>query len=175
MSSGNRLDADSDGENVTRRSNDDHDLVERFIDTVEYLNHQVNGDRVDQWRRLDVNSAQVKTMVLLENIGPMRMGMISRRLGSTLSAATGVVDRLVESEMVVRAADPSDRRVVICELTTSGRNAVEQLWRIGRERILPVVELLSREQLATAVQALEAIREASEEVQRRSDPAESAG
>ena len=158
---------------MVQRNAEDHELVERFVDASEYLNRQIQSDRLDAWTGLEMTIPQVKTLVLLENIGPMRMGSISHHLGSTLSATTGIVDRLVEKEMVERVSDPSDRRVVICELTPRGTEAVEQLWRIGRERILPVVELLGPEQLAIAVQGLETIREAEQEVQRRSGSAQS--
>ena len=151
----------------------DHDLVERFVDAAEYLNRQLHSDRLDEWTSLEMTIPQVKTLVLLDTIGPMRMGALSGHLGSALSATTNVVDRLVDRDLVERVSDPSDRRVVICELTAQGLEAAEQFWRIGRERLLRVGELLSREQLAIAVQGLEAIREAEDEVQRGSGSAQS--
>ncbi len=60
-----------------------------------------------------------------------------------------------------------------CELTSRGRETVGQFWRVGRERLLPLAELLGRDQLAIAVQGLEAIREADEELQRGSSSAQS--
>ena len=151
----------------------DQELVERFVDAVEHLNRQIHSDRLDEWTSLAMTIPQVKTLVLLDTIGPMRMGALSGHLGSALSATTNVVERLVERKLVERGSDPADRRVVICELSSRGRETVGQFWRVGRERLLPLAELLGQDRLAIAVQGLEAIREAEDEVQRGSGAAQS--
>ena len=153
---------------MANRNNEDQELFERFVDAVEYLNRQIHGDRLDEWTSLEMTIPQVKTLVLLDTIGPMRMGTLSGHLGSALSATTNVVDRLVARDLVGRGSDPSDRRVVLCELTSRGRETIGHFWRVGRERLLPLAELLDPDQLAVAVQALESIREADEELQGRS-------
>lgn len=142
-------------------------LVDRFVDAVEYLNRRTLSARLDDWAQLGMTTPQIKTLAFLEEHGPARMGRIASHLGTSLSATTSVVDRLVEKRMVQRASDPSDRRVVICELTSTGLDAMDQFWRIGQERILPAVRLLGAEQLEAAVRGLELIRVAEEEVQRR--------
>ena len=76
------------------------------------------------------------------------------------------MDRLVEKGLVDRVADPSDRRVVICQLSESGEQAITRFWRIGRERLQIVADLLDEEQLETVVQGFELIRWAEEEIQR---------
>ena len=158
---------------MANQNNEDQELVERFVDAVEQLNRQIHSNRLDEWTSLEMTIPQVKTLVLLDTIGPMRMGALSGHLGSALSATTNVVDRLVERKLVERGSDPADRRVVICELSSRGRETVGQFWRVGRERLLPLAELLGRDQLAIAVQGLEAICEADEEFQRRSSSAQS--
>ena len=142
-------------------------LIERFVEAIEHLNRQMRSGGLDEWQGRDMTIPQVKGLVLLEQSGPLRMGAIAAHLGTTLSTTTNIVDRLVEKELVKRGADPNDRRVVICELTQEGRTAIEEFWRMGRERVLLITELLGPEQLAIAVQGLELIRGAEEEVQRR--------
>ena len=90
------------------------------------------------------------------------MGNISNYLGSTLSSATSIVDRLVDKGLVERAPDPEDRRVVICRLTEMGREAVEQFWRIGRLRIVALAEKLDASELDKVVQAMEILHQATE-------------
>ena len=142
------------------------DLVDRFVQSVEYLNRQMHTGRLDEWEGLDMTIPQIKTLVLLELLGPLRMGNIAIYLGRALSATTTVVDRLVEKELVDRGSDPSDRRVVVCRLTNQGEAAIERFWRVGRERIQLVADLLDEQQLQTAVQGLEVISAAEKEVQR---------
>ncbi len=142
------------------------ELTERFVEAVEYLNRQMHTGRLDEWEGLDMTIPQIKTLVLLERMGPLRMGNIAIFLGRALSATTTVVDRLVEKELVYRVADPGDRRVVICELTDEGRVAIEQFWRIGRERLELLADTLKLEELEIVTQGLVLIRRADEELQR---------
>ena len=142
------------------------ELADRFVGSIEYLNRQMHTGRLDEWEGLDMTIPQVKTLILLERMGPLRMGSIAIFLGRALSATTTVVDRLVEKKLVDRVSDPNDRRVVICQLTNEGEIAITRFWRIGRGRIQRVVDLLDVEQLEIAVQGLEVIRAAVKEFQR---------
>jgi DNA-binding MarR family transcriptional regulator len=53
----------------------------------------------------------------------LRMADVSRSLHRSKSGVTRLVDRLAERGLVVRAACPSDRRVVYAGLTDEGRRA----------------------------------------------------
>ena len=142
------------------------ELTDQFAELAEYLNRQLHTGRLDEWEGLDMTIPQIKTLVLLERVGPLRMGNIAISLGRALSATTTVVDRLVEKELVDRGSDPSDRRVVVCRLTDAGNEAIERFWRIGRERIDLLADLLDEEQLEVVVRAMELIRWAEDELQR---------
>lgn len=146
---------------------DDHKgrLTQRFIATVDFLNRQVHTCGLDEWEGLDMTIPQIKTLVLLERSGPLRMGNIASFLGRALSATTTVVDRLVEKKLVDRAWDPSDRRVVICKLTDQGERAMQRFWRIQRRRLNLVADALEVEQLEIVVQGLELIRHADRKSQ----------
>lgn len=141
------------------------ELTERFVMVAEYLNRQIHLHRLDEWETLDMTIPQIKTLILLERRGPLRMGSISMYLGRALSATTTVVDRLVEKNLVDRSSDPDDRRVVLCELTETGRDVIAQFWRIGGDRIQLVVDLLEPEQLETVVEGLELIQGAAHQIQ----------
>lgn len=142
------------------------ELTDRFRELAEYLNRQLHTGRLDEWEGLDMTIPQIKTLVLLERVGPLRMGNIAIYLGRALSATTTVMDRLVEKGLVDRVSDPNDRRVVICKLTDSGELAIKRFWQIGRERLDLLADLLDEEQLGTVVKGLELIRWAEDEIQR---------
>lgn len=50
----------------------------------------------------------------------LRLGDLSRRMMVTNGNITGLVDRLVEEGLVVREADPNDRRATTVRLTRAG-------------------------------------------------------
>ena len=141
-----------------------HELKGRFRELAEFLNRQLHTGRLDEWEDLDMTIPQIKTLVLLEEEGPLRMGNIANYLGRALSATTTVMDRLVEKGLVDRVSDPRDRRVVICRLTESGEQEIDRFWRIGQERLDGLADRMDDAQLETVVKALEAIRQAEDEL-----------
>ena len=78
---------------------------------------------------------QLLLIRILEARGPMRMGAASDDLALSDTVMTGVVDRLEERGLVVRTADPSDRRAIRIGLTASGR-------RIARSTLEPYEQAL---------------------------------
>lgn len=140
------------------------ELTERFVTVAEYLNRQIHLNRLDEWETLDMTIPQLKTLVLLERMGALRMGSISTYLGRALSATTTVVDRLVEKKLVDRSSDPDDRRVVLCHLTDVGRDTINRFWRVGTDRLKTVADIMEPDQLEAVVQGLELIRSAEQEL-----------
>lgn len=142
------------------------ELIDKFIELVEFLNRTYHVGALEGWRAMDMTIPQIKTLVLLQNSHRVRMGGIARYLGSTLSASTSIVDRLVDKGLVKRDTDPDDRRVVVCELTDSGRDAISQFWQVEPTRVDPVVQRLDPDQLTSVVSTFELLRDKIEEVSR---------
>ncbi|MCY3638041.1 MAG: hypothetical protein OXG80_02980, partial [Chloroflexi bacterium] len=69
-------------------------------------------------------------------------------------------------------ADPDDRRVVLCDLTDSGRSTIYQFWRLSEDRTQMIIDSLSPEQVEAVVRALEVVQVAEQEIQRRVAEAE---
>ena len=83
---------------------------------------------------------------------PISMGELSKWLDIPLSTTTRVMDGLVETGVVERVADPTDRRVVRVALTENGRKIHETLNDFMRQRIAHLMRGLSvdeRSQLMT--------------------------
>ena len=142
------------------------ELEARFFKVAEQLNRQIHSGHMDEWEGLDMTIPQIRTLVLLARLGPVRMTDIAIYIGRALSATTTVVDRLVEKGLVDRASDTNDRRLVMCELTDAGRQALERFWRIERGRLQMVADLLDDEELDRAVEGLELVSNAGGEALR---------
>lgn len=69
-----------------------------------------------------LSSSQCVVLRALEE-SPLQISEVAATLGVTLSAATGLVDRMVRSNLVERERDKTDRRVVWVRLTEEGRQA----------------------------------------------------
>ena len=130
------------------------DLVEQFGDLVQRMYAQVRAGSTEEWTELELTMPQLHTMALLSQ-GSQRMGVIAGRLSSSQSAATSMIDRLVDKGLVERVPDKDDRRVVACQLTPPGREEMERLWRISRMRISGIADNLTIEELRRVVEAME--------------------
>lgn len=102
-----------------------------YIDQLMYRNLVVQSDCLDtQWGTL--SHQEEKVIKVLGEQEPCIMRQIADHLGFALSTATGVVDRLVEKDLVRRERSDEDRRVVRVRLTEGGREA----FRIQREKFM---------------------------------------
>ena len=142
------------------------ELEFRFFQVAEQLNRQIHSGHMDEWEGLEMTIPQIRTLVLLERMGPVRMTDIAIYIGRALSATTTVVDRLVEKELVDRISDTNDRRLVMCELTETGQQVLERFWRIERDRLQMVADLMDDRELARAVDGLELVSNAGGEILR---------
>ncbi len=108
----------------------------------------------------DLTLHQLRVLFHLHYHGDRTMGQIAAKLQVSDPTATGVIDRLVERELVERAADPDDRRRVLVRLTASGREQVLGMRSAGAETVSAVFGNLSstqREALLSALEPVEAL------------------
>ena len=126
------------------------ELTDQFVELVEQINQSMHCTPSDGWEDLDLTISQIRVLSLLYQ-GSQRMGSNANYLGCVLSSATSIIDRLVDKEMVVRFPDSEDRRVVICELTSSGRETMEQFRSIGRQKIISLAGQLDTSELKDVI------------------------
>lgn len=108
----------------------------------------------------DVTIAQLKIMLVLFLGGPARMGFLANELGVSLATATGIVDRMVERDILVREDDPEDRRVVICRLSEKGQEMLSGLWQSARNRTRELLTEIPDTELSLVNEALEVLSRA---------------
>ncbi len=72
-----------------------------------------------------VRLSGMRALRVLRDLGTVPISRFAEVLEIPRSTATGVVDRLVERDLIERAFDPADRRVIHIRLTPRGRTALE--------------------------------------------------
>ncbi|MDP2727976.1 MAG: MarR family transcriptional regulator [Dehalococcoidia bacterium] len=136
-------------------------LIERILqlDLVTY--RALSRTLPQEWLALDLTMSQLKVLFILFSDGPCRVGVFASILGVGLPTVTGILDRLVQQELVKREEDPTDRRVVISRLTEKGREIAERLHSLGRARITELLDLMSVGELRIVAQSLDIVHRAS--------------
>jgi DNA-binding MarR family transcriptional regulator len=103
---------------------------------------QQRSGRSHEVVELDIPVGQLKALFMLWTAGkPQTMGQIAQALGVTLGSVTGLIDGLVERDLVRRDEDPGDRRQKLARLTPK---AQARLRRMERARSVVGSRLLRR-------------------------------
>ena len=91
------------------------------------------------WRYLDLSMAQLKAVMLLCRTGRARSRELADGLGIAPSAATPLVDRLVENKLAKREDDPGDRRIVWIVPTRKAQDIYDELLNTSSDVLDDVI------------------------------------
>ncbi|GIW13355.1 MAG: hypothetical protein KatS3mg062_0794 [Tepidiforma sp.] len=122
--------------------------------------------RFRTWAEMGLTTAQLRVLFLVREEPGVTAGELASRLGVTPPTISGIVDRLVKSDLIRREDDEADRRLVRNFLTPHGEATCSRLEtgsEIFTRRIL--IEM-HHEDLEALVRGLTAFVTASEYVQR---------
>jgi DNA-binding MarR family transcriptional regulator len=116
-----------------------------------------------------VSPGHLHLLSMLERHGGMPMSRIAELLDVSLSATTGIVDRLEERGLVERARLVDDRRVVFVQVTSQGRQMLEDVEVLRSEMIGSILARLAPERLRALAETLEELRRAVDDA-RKAEP-----
>jgi DNA-binding MarR family transcriptional regulator len=134
---------------------DSQTLVQHILELAEDIYRALRPSVPPEWLTSDLTVAQLRVLLVLYTEGPSRMSSIASSIDIAVSTATGIVDNLVRKGLVTRGADPEDRRLVICSLSTQGQEMIKRLWALGQFQMEKLLQGLSLEQLKKAAEVAE--------------------
>jgi DNA-binding MarR family transcriptional regulator len=88
-------------------------------------------------------TAQVELLLAVLDHQPVRIGQLADLLRLAPNTVSGLVQALVESGLVERSPDPSDRRVAVVTLTPAGRAKLAGWEQAHQRRIGDALDQLS--------------------------------
>jgi DNA-binding MarR family transcriptional regulator len=135
------------------------ELINHILEGSGELYRRLGFQFPASWLSGDITVPQLRVMLHLYSVGPDSMGNVARHLGVSLPTATGIVDKLVSREMVVREVGSADRRLVFIRLSPTGSRLVSELWVSGRANLGKLVKTLDREQLLLASRLVDILLE----------------
>jgi len=91
------------------------------------------------WLLLDMTMAQLKAVMLLVQSGGLRSRELADGLGIAPSAATPLVDRLVDQKLARREPDAEDRRIIWIRPTAKSNGLYDQLIQQTNRPVLEEV------------------------------------
>jgi DNA-binding MarR family transcriptional regulator len=129
------------------------DLLRETVVRLQPSSHEIS----EAWSTAQVTMQQLRVMTILYHEGPTRVSDLARRLGVSTPTITGILDRLVRQRLSYRMSDPRDRRVVLNNLTQTGRDLVERLLPAHGDQAERALRRLTPEEQVSLRESLRAL------------------
>lgn len=143
------------------------ELLERLHTDSRAVSAYAARRGMDSVMSLPLTIQQLKVLMLVVTAGAVTAHRVADELGLTAATVSGIVDRLVERDLVVRDHDATDRRVRPLRATPAGTAIIESLTEIGAWHEQEALALLGTDDLAALVQGIGALRRAVETIEAR--------
>jgi DNA-binding MarR family transcriptional regulator len=106
-----------------------HQPIDQQAAIVEaYAAALVNAwDRAQEVAGFGVSTTQLRALAIIERNNEMTISALAGELGTLLSSASRLCDRLEAAGLICRDTDPADRRSVAVSLSRNGRAVFAQL------------------------------------------------
>jgi MarR family transcriptional regulator, organic hydroperoxide resistance regulator len=141
-------------------SDADQDLfeqIERAIMQISWLGQRQFMQLLAE-ERFDLTVPQFYTLLHLSYCaGECKMSELARSTHQSAASLTGVVDRLLEKQLVARGRPDGDRRQVMVSTTERGRNLLHAIKSARREEVRTVLAQLDLAEAAELLRLLDAM------------------
>jgi DNA-binding MarR family transcriptional regulator len=105
-------------------------------------------------RESGLSMSQVGALFQIQHRGSSGVTDLGDELGVTSSAASQMLERLVQQELILRSEDPSDRRVKQLVLTDKGRQVLQESVRARQSWLSDLAATLADREKETIIAAL---------------------
>jgi DNA-binding MarR family transcriptional regulator len=109
--------------------------------------------------------AQARLLAQIEQQGPSRISELAAADHCSQPTMTTQVQRLEAGGYVERRSDPSDARAVLVSVTPGGSATLQQTRAVRAAVVVPHLERLAPERLATLADAVDTLRDLLRDVQ----------
>jgi len=137
----------------------DQDLMDQaqaeFTRVLPRVYRRVQSFRLQVARELGISRAQMEVISLLSRKGRLSLTEVAQALVLAKSNITITVDQLVALGCVAKQHHPSNRRIVLLELTSQGEEFQGQFRARFRKLVIDGLSGLNGEEIAVLVQGLQ--------------------
>ncbi len=129
---------------ASRLTNDHHQSLKLWLRMLSCTVRIENEIRSRLRATFDITLPRFDLMAQLERYPDgLRMGELSKRMMVTGGNITGITDQLENENLVLRVADPKDRRAYSVKLTPAGRRAFAEMAEVHERWIAELLKDIS--------------------------------
>ncbi len=130
------------------------------------LMHYLSAEENRELTGLGITPSQINALLVLYFHDDLTMGSLSSEIYLAESAATRLVNRLVNLNLVKRRGDDKDRRIVRVALTSYGRQLSRLVFERRSFRFNNLAENLKPEERENLIASLQAVMRVFEQLDR---------
>ncbi|MDI6784339.1 MAG: MarR family transcriptional regulator [bacterium] len=119
--------------------------VERFDQLITRLMRDLHSTNPPNFIDSELTEGQCIAGLIIQQFGCCNMNEIATRLGVSMSAVTGIIDRMVKHGYAERLRDESDRRLVRVQLTNKGNQIVTVFQQHKNAELRQILSVLNQE------------------------------
>ncbi len=119
------------------------DFADKIGDIMSAFSREFLRNQTIEYYKVKLTLPQCVILDMLAKNGELNMSDLSKSMGVTTAAMTGIVERLVRDGHVVRISDPADRRVIKIRLTAKGNKSVKMIHSHRRQMVIKLFSVLS--------------------------------
>jgi len=142
------------------------DRIEAIFNNFHMIKRAYSDGSRFSHRHFGVTMTQASVLMMLMHQGRQTMGQIALVLGISKSAASQLLDGIIEQGFVERTIDENDRRVVYIELSKRGERHLKHMRSKGVQKIVKVFDQLDDEELAQVEAITTKLAQGAKEVRR---------
>jgi len=101
--------------------------------------------------------AQIRALGFLNLDHTKTVGELADLMRVTISTASGLVDKLVEENLVERSANPDDRRQVLVRLTPAAESIRDEIRALRRHQVTSALATLEPDRRDCFLESIQAI------------------
>ena len=140
-------------------------LIQTIRQFMDFAMHHSMRERAHFAKATGLSMPQFGILMQLHYRGNCAVGDISERFDITNAAASQLVDKLVQSRLIQREEDPSDRRAKLLNLTDKGKKLIQQGIEERYRWVDQLAEKLTAEERAQVDEAITILMEAAKKME----------
>ena len=129
-------------------------VIEEILNSFYAIRHKMKGKAGSSGPRNPITHSQWFVLGIIEHCKKTNIKDISESLRMSSSAATQLVDGLVQNGYVMRQNNPKDRRSVQLELSPKGKKQITAMKEKRMKEMAILFEALSDSELTTYLRLL---------------------
>lgn len=110
-------------------------LLKKYLLSFYSFGRMMRTEVICQSPVRDMPKSQLELMMFLYKHGDQTVKLIAQHMQITSSAATQLVEQLVQAGLATRQDDPNDRRSVLVSLSNMGKKQLSELEKVLIQRL----------------------------------------